>query len=243
MARALIIGANSAIAIETARIFARDGYSLVLAGRNTERLATVAQDLRAHQAAHVDEIIFAAACETDYEKFAREVWGQGLDVLLIAHGSLPAQTATQDDVLATRNEFEVNALSTISLLAAFAGHFEEQGQGKIVVISSVASDRGRASNYVYGAAKAAVSTYCQGLRNRFGKSGIQVLTVKPGFVDTPMTAHLRKGVLWAQPEQIAQGIVRAMKSNRDIVYLPWFWRYIMQIIRFIPERIFKKLSL
>ncbi len=243
MARAVIIGANSAIARATARRLAARGDQLVLAGRNAGRLDTIAQDLRARDAAKVETVAFSAATDADYEALASELWGQGIDTLLVAHGSLPDQAAVQDDVEATRREFEVNALSSISLLAAFAARFEEQGNGQIVVISSVAGDRGRQSNYVYGAAKAAVSAYLQGLRNRLSKAGIHVLTVKPGFVDSPMTAHLPKSPIWARPEAIAAGIMRGLERGSDVVYLPGFWRYIMLVIKLIPEQIFKKLSL
>ena len=112
-----------------------------------------------------------------------------------------------------------------------------------MVISSVAGDRGRQSNYVYGSAKAAVTTFLQGLRNRLHPAGVQVLTVKPGFVDTPMTSAFPKGPLWASPEQIARGIHRAIQKRKDVVYLPGFWRLIMRVIREIPEAVFKRLSL
>jgi short-subunit dehydrogenase len=120
---------------------------------------------------------------------------------------------------------------------------EPRGQGTIAVISSVAGDRGRQSNYVYGAAKGMVTRFLQGLRNRLARKGVQVLTIKPGFVDTPMTAAFPKGLLWAKPESVAQGIVAAVDRKKDVVYLPGFWCLIMMIIRHIPEFIFKKLSL
>jgi short-subunit dehydrogenase len=120
---------------------------------------------------------------------------------------------------------------------------EPRGTGTLAAISSVAGDRGRQSNYVYGTAKGAVSLFLQGLRNRLSKSGVRVLTIKPGFVDTPMTADFPKGALRAKPEQIARGIERAVEKGRDIIYLPSFWRLIMLVIRAIPEGIFKRLSL
>jgi decaprenylphospho-beta-D-erythro-pentofuranosid-2-ulose 2-reductase len=243
MARILIIGATSAIAMATARLFAARGDELVLAARNTERLSLLASDLQVRGASAVKTRAFNAVATQDYAGFAAASWGDGVDCLLVAHGSLPAQDLCQDDVSATRREFETNALSTISLLAAFAGRFAARGTGSIVVISSVAGDRGRQSNYVYGAAKAAVSAYLQGLRNRLHGLGVRVITIKPGFVDTPMTAGFEKGLLWVQPEQIAQGIMRALERSSDVVYLPWFWRYIMLLITALPERLFKRLSL
>jgi short-subunit dehydrogenase len=243
MARVLIIGATSAIAIACARLFAARGDELVLAARNPDRLGQLAGDLKLRGASAVNTVGFLAEAGQDYEGFARETWAQGVDCLLLAHGSLPEQAECQDDVVATRREFETNCLSSISLLAAFAGRFAEQGYGTIAVISSVAGDRGRQSNYLYGSAKAALSSYTQGLRNRMQGRGVRVITLKPGFVDTPMTAGFEKGLLWAQPAQVAKGILRAIERGGDVVYLPWFWRYIMLIIRSIPERLFKRLSL
>ena len=138
---------------------------------------------------------------------------------------------------------QTNALSVISLLTLLANHFEQQRHGCIAVISSVAGDRGRQSNYVYGTAKGALSIFLQGLRNRLHKSGVQVLTVKPGFVDTPMTASLPKGPLWATPEKVAEDIDKAIENKRNVLYTPSFWFLIMAIIKSVPESIFKRLSL
>jgi len=163
---------------------------------------------------------------------------------LIAHGTLPDQQACAASAGLTLQEIQTNAISTIALLTHVANYFEQQGSGSIAVISSVAGDRGRQSNYVYGSAKAMVSTFLQGLRNRLQFSGVHVLTIKPGFVDTPMTAHITpKGKLWAQPQDIAKGIVRALNKQQDVVYLPWIWRYIMLIIQHLPEFLFKRLRL
>ena len=140
-------------------------------------------------------------------------------------------------------EFATNGISTIALMTALAPRMEAQRHGALAVISSVAGDRGRQSNYLYGAAKAAVSTFASGLRQRLAKVGVNVLTIKPGFVDTPMTRNFRKGVLWAKPEAIARGIVRAADRGRSVVYLPGFWLPIMLIIRHIPEFIFKRIKL
>jgi decaprenylphospho-beta-D-erythro-pentofuranosid-2-ulose 2-reductase len=131
----------------------------------------------------------------------------------------------------------------MSVLTHLANRFERQGFGTIAVISSVAGDRGRQSNYVYGAAKGAVSIFMQGLRNRLHPRGVQVLTIKPGFVDTPMTAAFPKGILWARPQQVARGICEAIEKKRDVVYLPWFWSPIMGVIRGLPEALFKRLRL
>jgi short-subunit dehydrogenase len=132
----------------------------------------------------------------------------------------------------------------VSLLTLLANYFQSRGRGSIVAISSVAGDRGRKSNYVYGAAKGMVTLFLQGLRNRLASKGVTVVTIKPGFVDTPMTKDFdRSGPLWTQPPAIARGIVRAVERRRDVAYLPWFWQLIMLVIRHIPERIFKRMSL
>jgi decaprenylphospho-beta-D-erythro-pentofuranosid-2-ulose 2-reductase len=164
--------------------------------------------------------------------------------VLIAHGTLSDQCACESSVEGLRREFDVNAVAAMSLLTLLANRFEQRKAGTLAVISSVAGDRGRQSNYVYGAAKAALSTFLGGLRQRLAKSNVDVLTIKPGFVDTPMTAAIaNKGALWATPERVAAGIVRAIDRRRSVVYLPGFWRGIMLVIRTIPEPLFKKLKL
>jgi len=139
--------------------------------------------------------------------------------------------------------FDTNGRSVVALLTVLGNRFEAQGRGAIVVISSPAADRGRASNYVYGAAKASVSVFASGLRNRLQAKGVRVVTVSPGFVDTPMTADFPKGPLWATPQAVAKDIERAIDSGFGVIYTPWFWRWIMQIIRLIPERLFVRLRL
>ena len=245
MRRILIVGATSAIAEATARLFAASGDALFLTARNQERLAAIAADLRI-RGAQAETYALDINRLDEHEAMLNEAVRRlgGLDAALIAHGALPDQVNCQQSVSKTLEAFQTNALSTIAILTSLANRFEQQRQGFIVVISSVAGDRGRQSNYVYGAAKAAVSTFLQGLRNRLHSADVQVLTVKPGFVDTPMTAHIEsKGLLWAQPQTVAQGIFRAIERRSDIVYLPWFWRGIMFVINLIPEPLFKRLKL
>ncbi len=246
MRKVLIVGATSAIAQATARVLAARGDRLFLAARNPERLEAVRQDIAVRGGHAVGAFAVDMTALDRHQALidaAVESLG-GLDLVLIAHGTLPDQAACQGSVEATLEAIQVNAVSVIALLTRLAGLFEAQRKGSLVVISSVAGDRGRQSNYVYGAAKGMVSIFLQGLRNRLAKAGVQVLDVKPGFVDTPMTAGFDKGgPLWAKPEQIAKGIVAAVDRGRDVVYLPWFWRPIMLIIRHIPEGVFKKLKL
>ncbi len=246
MRNLLIIGATSAIAEATARRFAATGARFYLVGRNAERLAAIARDLeiRSGQPVLYESLDLdlldqhPALLERVSQTFG------GIDIALIAHGTLPDQNACQQSVTATLAAIHTNALSVISLTTLLANDFETRGRGTLIAISSVAGDRGRQSNYIYGAAKGMVSLFLQGLRNRLNSQGVQVITVKPGFVDTPMTAAFeKKGLLWAQPDQIAQGIVAAVGHGRNEVYLPWFWRWIMLVILHIPEGVFKRLRL
>ena len=161
------------------------------------------------------------------------------------YGTLPDQEACVADWSLAADALNVNFTSAASLLSRAANVFEARKGGSLIVVSSVAGDRGRQSNYIYGAAKGALSLFCQGLRNRLHSSGVKVLTVKPGFIDTPMTADIPKSpsILWATPERVARDIVRANKRGKAVLYTPWFWFFILLIIRSIPERIFKRLSL
>jgi len=246
MNRILIIGATSAIAEATARLFAARGDALFLAARNAGHLAAIAADLNVRGAmraatATLDVADFSAhQCVLDAAE--RELGG--IDIALIAHGTLSDQAQCEASVDTLRREFDINAIATLALLTTLANRFEAQRHGTLAVISSVAGDRGRQSNYAYGSAKAAVTTFLGGLRQRLARANVTVLTIKPGFVDTPMTAGIaNKGALWARPERIAAGIVKAIDGGRNIVYLPWFWRWIMLVIRHIPEPLFKKLKL
>lgn len=245
MRRVLIIGATSAIAQATARLFAADGDAFFLVARDEEKVRAVADDLRARGAVQAVTTIMNVNDFDRHEAMIQEAFQclGVIDTVLIAHGTLSNQKDSEASFHAALREFETNALSAISLLTHLANRLERQGYGTLSFISSVAGDRGRQSNYVYGSAKAAVTTFMQGVRNRLHRSGVHVLTVKPGPVDSPMTAELRKGVLWAKPEAVAAGIYEAIRKKRDVVYLPRFWRPIMWLLRAIPEPIFKRLRL
>ena len=245
MKRVLIFGATSAIARATARLFAERGDRLFLVARDAGKLEATARDLQSRGAEGVDYATADLADETGFETLlgrAAEALG-GLDVALIAYGTLPEQGMLEGSPQATQEALHVNFTSVALLLTLLANQLAAQRSGTIAVISSVAGDRGRASNYVYGTAKGAVSLFLQGLRNRLHGSGVHVLTIKPGLVDTPMTAELKKNFLYAKPDQIAAGIISAIDKKRDVVYLPFFWRWIMLIIRALPEPLFKRLSL
>ncbi|RMG41895.1 MAG: SDR family oxidoreductase [Candidatus Dadabacteria bacterium] len=240
-----VFGACSAIAIEVARLYAADGHELYLVARNEERLETVAADLRARGASKV-EIFSIDFLNTDaHHGLVEDIISkaESLDLALVAYGLLGDQLQAQRSFKKARKIIDTNFTSVVSLLTLLSNLMEKNASGTIAVISSVAGDRGRKSNYIYGSAKGGLNIFLQGLRNRLSTSGVHVLTVKPGFVDTPMTADFKKGLLWSKPEVVAAGIVKAVRKKKDIVYLPWFWRYIMLIIRHIPEKLFKRMSI
>lgn len=245
MRRVLIIGATSAIAEASARIFAARGDALFLVGRRPEALTAIALDLKVRGAAAVGVQVMDVNDFDAHESMltSAEECLAGLDTVLIAHGTLGDQKACEGSVDTTLRELNTNGIAVVALLTAIATRFETRHAGAIATISSVAGDRGRQSNYVYGSSKALVNAFTSGLRQRLYKSGVSVITIKPGFVDSPMTAAFPKGLLWARPEQIATGIVRAIDRATPVVYLPSFWRAIMLIIRAIPERLFRRLSL
>lgn len=245
MRKIMIIGATSAIAQETAKLFAQQQDRLFLIGRDSARLEIIAADLKVRGSPQVDVL---SADLMHYEQ--HETWIQqayeclgSVDVVLIAYGTLDSQEVCQQDFTKTKQALDTNFLSVVSLLTELANRFEQQRYGCIAVISSVAGDRGRQSNYVYGAAKGGLSIFLQGLRNRLYHANVCVLTIKPGFVDSPMTADFKKGILWAQPEVIAKGIDNAIKKRKNEVYLPWFWQGIMGIVCHIPEFLFKRMKL
>lgn len=245
MKKVLIIGATSTIAEATARLFAENGDDLFLLARNKQRLDSLSEDLKIRGAGSVLNDVFDVNDFSNHQSIIDKVIASlgSIDIVLIAHGTLPDQAACEKSQELIIQEMNTNAISTISLLSLLANYFEAQRDGSIVTISSVAGDRGRQSNYIYGAAKGAVSIFTQGLRNRLFKYNVNVITVKPGFVDTPMTKEFDKGLLWVKPEVIANGIMRSINRKKDVVYLPAFWWFIMAIIKSIPEKIFKRLSL
>jgi decaprenylphospho-beta-D-erythro-pentofuranosid-2-ulose 2-reductase len=241
----LAIGATSAIAHETLKHFAARGANLFLVGRTPEKLEAVAGDLRVRGAKTVETYLVDVS---DFGKhdamFAAAVEKLGgLDTVLVAHGTLGDQKKSEQHTDEMLKEFNNNALSVMALLTPVANYLEKQGHGTIAVISSVAGDRGRQSNYIYGAAKGALNVYLQGLRNRLYKSGVKVLTIKPGTVDTPMTAHLKKGLLFASAESVGKQIYDIILKGKEVSYVPGYWRGIMTVIRTIPEPVFKRLKL
>ncbi len=245
MKKIIIIGATSAIAEATARIWAQRGDQMFLVSRNQDRLNLIAKDLKVRGAYEINSYCMDANNFDQHVPMLEEAFGilGSIDIVLIAHGTLSNQKDCEQSVELTMQEITTNALSVIALLTHLANLFEKQGSGTIAVISSVAGDRGRASNYVYGSSKSMVSAFTSGLRQRLFKSGVSVVTIKPGFVDTPMTADFKKGLLWAKPEKIAKEIVVACDKKNGEVYVPSFWWGVMKIINLIPGELFKKIKL
>ncbi len=247
MKNLLIIGATSAIAQAVSRRYARNGNRLFLVARNEDKLKLIADDLDLRGASGVGQAVLDINDHTNHSKVLQQAFDElgQVDIVLIAHGSLPDQATCQTDIKLLLEEMNTNALSTVALLTDLANRLQQQRNATLAVITSVAGERGRQSNYVYGSAKAMVSTFLQGLRNRFSlaNSDVNVLDIRPGFVDTPMTADFDKGLLWAQPEAVARDIEKAITRGRMLLYTPFFWRFIMLVIRSIPERIFRKLGL
>lgn len=245
--RIVIVGATSAIAGHCARRWVEGAaVDLTLLGRDAARMERVAADLRVRspqsdirvlQADFLDPAAIAATVDAIVAPGA-------VDIALIAHGSLPVQHACQEDLQACREALDVNGISPVLYAEGFAKHMARSNRGTLAIIGSVAGDRGRKSNYVYGAAKGLVTRYAQGLQHRFGGSGVKVVLIKPGPTDTPMTAHLKaEGARLAAVEDVARGIVTAIERGRPVAYVPGNWRLIMLVIRHLPGAIFNKLNI
>jgi len=247
MKKILIVGATSTIANACARLWAGEGSEFFLVARDTQKLQQTCADLQARGAsaavpytmdANDDIVLHRAMLERCLETL------HCVDICLIAYGTLPDQSACEQDVELAMAEFANNGSTVIALLTSVANLMAAQHSGTLAVISSVAGDRGRPSNYVYGSAKAAVSSFCEGLRPRLFKLGVHVITIKPGFVDTPMTQGLAlPAFLVAQPQAVARRIVAGIERKVAVLYVPAFWALIMFSIRALPQSLFKRLNL
>jgi short-subunit dehydrogenase len=240
----IILGATSAMARAFARALAAEGAGLLLAGRDTEDLAAIAADCRLRGARLAEPAAFDARDPAGFgaliERMAAE---EGRLNAAVFVGSMPAQAAIDADPALIAGTVTDSFTGPATFLQAFAPLVEARAGGTVVGVCSVAGDRGRIGNYVYGAAKAGFATYLSGLRNRLTRAGGHVVTVKPGFVDTAMTWGLPGMFLVASPEAVAADILKAVKRRRNVIYTPFFWRWIMLIIRHIPEPIFKKMKI
>jgi len=235
----LVIGATSSLGVALCRQLSESGQSIILCGRNEEELQLLAADLQTRYDAQVS----VALCDLMQGEKAIAALAAGaaqIDDLWLLAGDMGA--ADKDNLQNLATIAWINYTAPSMLLAAFAQQFEQRRSGRIAVITSVAGERGRQSNYPYGSAKAGLTVFTSGLRNRLCKSGVHVMTIKPGFMDTPMTFSMNSPLI-ASRSKCAARMIRALDKQRDVIYVPWFWALIMGIICHIPERIFKKLSL
>lgn len=242
----LLIGATSAIAQETARCFASEKASFFLVARSEQKLTIVANDLRARGAARVETFVLnaddllrhALMVEAAYRAYP------SFDRVLIAHGVLTPQAEMSENPTLTAACMLTNATSVMTMIACLLPRLKQIKGGQLAVISSVAGDLGRASLYTYGAAKASLNVFLQGVRGELMPFNVSVLTIKPGYVDTPMTAHLKRSPLTASASFVGARIFKAMKSGRTgEMYVPWFWWAIMTILRCLPEKLFLRLPI
>lgn len=241
MKNIFVLGGTSAIAQAVCRTYAAEGAGFFLVGRDLARLEIVATDLRTRGAGRVECHATAGQADqwTEYVTNAFASFGR-FDVYLAAQGSLPLQDAVESDPQLLTEFFQSSVVELMQVSLLIASQFEKQGSGSCVIIGSVAGDRGRRGNFVYGAGKAALDTFCEGLRQRLSAVG-PVIIVKPGPVDSPMTKHLAKTALFTTPEKVASVIRSAIRRRAAVVYAPFFWRYIMLIIRFLPRSVVKGL--
>src|SRR5580658_1027575 len=241
----LVLGATSGIAEATCRIWASQGAQLFLVARNAEKLAAVAADLKTRGAFHVETAV-ADLDDTDQHAslLAHAINSlTGMDIAYLAHGILGDQAEAERDFETAAQIFYTNLMAPVSLLTWLANYCVQRRSGTLAVISSVAGDRGRKSNYVYGSSKAGLSAFLGGLRNRVDREGVTVLSIKPGPVKTAMTAGMKGSEKFADVDSVAKSIVSAIDKRKDTLYVPFQWQPIMFIIRNIPERVFKKLNL
>ena len=243
MSYVLIIGAKSDIAKATAREYAKNGYNLYLAARDVNELEAFANDITVRTQKTVKLVELDILDYENHRTFYDQLEEKPLGVIS-AVGYLGDQEKAQSDFSEAQKIINTNYTGVVSLFNVIAEDFEKRRNGFMVGISSVAGDRGRKSNYVYGSAKAALTAYLSGLRNRLHDAQVHVLTVKPGFVDTKMTEDMDlPEKLTAQPEEVAEDIYTAQQKSKNIVYTKWIWKWVMLVIRIIPEFQFKKMSI
>lgn len=243
----VIIGATSAIAEHCARLWIKDAVvDLTLVGRDPEKTERVAADLRVRSLQSVIRVLEADFIDPlAIQQLVDGIVAEGaVHTVLVAHGSLPDQAICQQDLTECNEALTVNGISPVLFAEAFAGHMQKANHGTLAIIGSVAGDRGRKSNYVYGAAKGLVTRYAQGLQHRLAGTGVKVVLIKPGPTDTPMTAHLKEqGGRLANVEDVAKLIVKAINKGKPVVYVPAKWALIMMIIRHLPRLIFNRMDI
>lgn len=246
MKRIVVFGATSSIAQALIKLYAEESVHLYLIARNELKLTTFVSDLRIrHPHLKINTFVIDLADTSQHKQLIKNIYDEldHVDVALLTYGCLIEQKTSELSYDTALHVFNINLLSVISLLTYLSNEMEKQKHGTIAVITSVAGDRGRQSNYVYGAAKGGLTLFLQGLRNRLYKSHVHVVTIKPGMIDTPMTKEFKKGLLWSKPEYISQQIKNGIEAGANIIYTPKYWFYIMALIKSLPEFVYKKLKL
>ncbi len=239
----LILGATSDIACAVARRFAGEGWRIILAARSPSSLERLSRDIQVRYGIEAVSVSFDVL-DMDSHKAFWENLPERPDAVFCAVGYLGDQKLAEKDFGEVQRIVLTNYLGILSILNLAAMELEKNFKGLIIGVSSVAGERGRQSNYFYGSAKAGFTAYLSGLRNRLSPAHVQVLTVQPGFVMTAMTQNLKlPALLTAQPDEAAEDILRAVRKGKDVIYTKWFWRYIMVLIRLLPEKLFKRLKL
>lgn len=243
----VIVGATSSIAEHCARLWIQQpNVELVLVGRNKNKTQQIADDLRVRNPQTVIQVIETNFIDlTAIQQTVQHIASQGdIDTVLIAHGSLPDQTACQQDLTLCQDALNINGISPVLFAEAFANVMQKSNKGTLAIIGSVAGDRGRKSNYVYGSAKGMVTRYAQGLQHRLANTNVKTLLIKPGPTDTPMTAHLKQqGTKLANVKNVAKQIVNGINQGKPVIYAPTKWAVIMLIIRHLPRFIFNKIDI
>lgn len=248
MQNVIVFGSNSTIAKSVINKLALENCNFYFFAREKKQLELQINDLKVkYPGINVSAEVYDAL--VDGEKILEDKIGKAfehlgrVDLVFIAHGNLPHQVTCEDSWQDASAALRVNGLSVTEICHNVARRLKSQRNGTIAVISSVAGERGRQSNYIYGTAKGMINVYLQGLRNALYQHNVHVLTIMPGFVDTKMTTEFKKGLLWAKPEKVANDIIKAINARKNVIYTPWFWRLIMKIIKLIPENKFKKMKL
>ncbi len=241
--RIVIIGASSAIAEHCARLWVSEAADFLLVGRDLSRVQRVADDLRVRSPQSAIETVQIDFLDADaISSLAQQAGQSPIDIVLIAHGDLPVQQSCEQDIHVAETALQINGVSPALFAEAFAKQLAQQGRGTLALIGSVAGDRGRKANYVYGAGKGMVERYAQGLQHRFAYTDIKIVLIKPGPTATPMTAHLPSSGL-AAVDQVARATVKAIEAGKPVAYVPGKWQLIMLIVQHLPRWIFHKLNI
>ena len=242
----LVLGGDSDIAYATmSRLIAERTRTIILAGRNAANLEARARDLRELGATHVDVIHFDGADLESHESFVNGIFKnhEDIDLVFVAFGALGDQMRDENDRQRALNVIQSNYVGPVSVLIPLTEALRSQGHGTIAVMSTVAAERPRRSNFVYGSSKAGIDWFSQGLGDALQGSGVRVMVIRPGFVRSKMTSHMKDAPLAATPEDVAEAVVQGLRRNKDIVWVPGKLRWVMSVLRHLPRAIFRRLNL